>query len=600
MSMNTDGLQLAKEIDVAMRRQEGTLVIKNLKIFNVFTQEVMEGDIAIEGEKIVGIGRYNGRENGSNVIDGEGKIAIPGLIDGHIHLESAMVHPREFARAVVRHGTTTVITDPHEIANVAGEEGIKYMLDATKDLPIKVFFMLPSCVPATPFDESGAVLNQEELAPFYEDNRVLGLAELMNYVGTVAGDEIVLDKVVDARKRGKLVDGHAPELSGDALNAYVCAGARSDHECSSFQEARQKISLGQWVMIREGTAAKNLKALLGLFDAPYNQRCMLATDDRHPGDLFREGHIDFIIKEAIALGADVRTAIIMATKNAATYFGLEGYGAIAPGYFADIVLLDDLEHFNVEMVINHGKPVYSIGSDQISDQISDHRLDHRLNHRSEGVAKALENRQQWKRVYNSVNIRPVAVEQLDCKIVDQKVRAIGLVAHELYTKNLSILLSEDAVTSKEAFQREMDEKDLTYLSVVERHKATGHIGNAYLSGYGLKRGAIASSVAHDSHNIIVAGKQKEDMVLAIECIAKMNGGLCITCDGEVLCELPLPIGGLMSEESVVVVDKKLSKLKEIAKNLGVYDTIDPFMTLAFVSLPVIPELRLTSPGLVEV
>ena len=545
------------------------LVLKNARIVNVFTKEIESGDVAIKDGYIVGIGEFDGEEE----IDIGGRIICPGLIDGHIHIESSMISPSEFAGAVAPHGTTAVIADPHEIANVAGEEGIRYMLEASAGLPVDIFFMLPSCVPATPLDESGAELSADELEPFYKEERVAGLAELMNSFGTVRADEEIIRKIQGANSYGKRIDGHAPFLTGKDLNAYITAGVRSDHECSSAEEAIEKLKLGQFIMIREGTAARNLEALLPLFDDKYCDRCMLVTDDKHGSDLIDNGHIDYIIRKAIRAGKDPLNAIKMATLNAAMYFGLKDRGAIAPGYIADIIVLSDLEEFTVEKVFKNGRLTVDGGKNVWA------------------IKSPLIDKEKYPRVFNSFNLREIKPSDLEIRDEGTKKRVIKVIPGQI--------LTEELIVESSSKQAEPD-KDIIKLAVIERHKGTGHTGVGFVSGYGLKKGAIASSVAHDSHNLIVAGCTDGDMALAANTVRENGGGLAVVCDGKVLSSLPLPIGGLMCEMNVNEVEDILRVMKEQARQLGVNEGIDPFMTLAFTALPVIPKLRLLTQGVVDV
>ena len=545
------------------------LVLKNARIVNVFTKEIESGDVAIRDGYIVGIGEFDGEEE----IDIGGRIICPGLIDGHIHIESSMISPSEFAGAVAPHGTTAVIADPHEIANVAGEEGIRYMLEASAVLPVDIFFMLPSCVPATPLDESGAELSADELEPFYKEERVAGLAELMNSFGTVRADEEIIRKIQGANSYGKRIDGHAPFLTGKDLNAYITAGVRSDHECSSAEEAIEKLKLGQYIMIREGTAARNLEALLPLFDDKYCDRCMLVTDDKHGSDLIDNGHIDYIIRKAIRAGKDPLNAIKMATLNAAMYFGLKDRGAIAPGYIADIIVLSDLEEFTVEKVFKNGRLTVDGGKNV------------------RAIKSPLIDKEKYSRVFNSFNLREIKPSDLEIRDEGTKKRVIKVIPGQI--------LTEELIVESSSKQAEPD-KDIIKLAVIERHKGTGHTGVGFVSGYGLKKGAIASSVAHDSHNLIVAGCTDGDMALAANTVRENGGGLAVVCDGKVLSSLPLPIGGLMCEMNVNEVEDILRVMKEQARQLGVNEGIDPFMTLAFTALPVIPKLRLLTQGVVDV
>lgn len=567
---------LREQVAAATGSKKAELVLKNAQIVNVFTQSVETGDIAIEGGYIVGIGNYEGITEK----DLGGAYVCPGFLDGHIHIESSMTSPGEFERAVVPHGTIAVITDPHEIANVAGMAGIRFMMQSAQKLDLDVYFMLPSCVPATDLDESGAELLARDLEPFYADEKVLGLAEMMNAFGVTHGDKGCFEKLVQARSLKKAIDGHAPALSGKELNAYVTAGIRSDHECSDFEEAKEKFARGQWIMIRQGTAAKNLKALMGMFEDPYYQRCLLVTDDKHPGDLIRIGHIDAIIREAVSMGADPIRAIRMGTLNAAAYFGLHDMGAVAPGYKADLAVFDDLRTLNVKQVYKGGKLVAENG-----------KMLHQKEKNTDWSTEIKE------RVFHSFHRVPITVEELQLKeTTGTHQRVIDMVAHELITKERIEEWKElPGVAPGVDISR-----DIVKLAAIERHKNTGHVGLGFLGKYGLKKGAVATSIGHDSHNLVIAGVTDEDMVLAGNRVIENGGGLAIALEGKVLADLPLPIGGLMADEPVEVVDEKLEHMKKLSVELGISEDIDAFMTLAFISLPVIPKLRLNTYGVIDV
>ena len=567
---------LREQVAAATGSKKAELVLKNAQIVNVFTQSVETGDIAIEGGYIVGIGNYEGITEK----DLGGAYVCPGFLDGHIHIESSMTSPGEFERAVVPHGTIAVITDPHEIANVAGTAGIRFMMQSAQKLDLDVYFMLPSCVPATDLDESGAELLARDLEPFYADEKVLGLAEMMNAFGVTHGDKGCFEKLVQARSLKKAIDGHAPALSGKELNAYVTAGIRSDHECSDFEEAKEKFARGQWIMIRQGTAAKNLKALMGMFEDPYYQRCLLVTDDKHPGDLIRIGHIDAIIREAVSMGADPIRAIRMGTLNAAAYFGLHDMGAVAPGYKADLAVFDDLRTLNVKQVYKGGKLVAENG-----------KMLHQKEKNTDWSTEIKE------RVFHSFHRVPITVEELQLKeTTGTHQRVIDMVAHELITKERIEEWKElPGVAPGVDISR-----DIVKLAAIERHKNTGHVGLGFLGKYGLKKGAVATSIGHDSHNLVIAGVTDEDMVLAGNRVIENGGGLAIALEGKVLADLPLPIGGHMADEPVEVVDEQLEHMKKLSVELGISEDIDAFMTLAFISLPVIPKLRLNTYGVIDV
>lgn len=564
--------QLKALIDAARGITESDLVLKNGNILNVFTGEIEQGDVAVKDGVIVGIGSYSGKEE----IDVSDKYICPGLIDGHIHIESSMLSPAEFAKAVIPHGTTAVVADPHEIANVAGVEGIEYMIESVKDLPIDIFYMLPSCVPATPMDESGAILKADDLQRFYKDPHVKGLAELMDFYGTVRGDEDILDKIEGAFKAGKAIDGHAPGLKGTALNAYIIAGVGSDHECSDAEEAKEKLRRGQWIMVREGTAAKNMDRLMPMFDDGFCDRCMVVTDDKHAGEIVEFGHLDYIIRKAIRGGKKASNAIKMASLNPSVYFGLGKRGAVAPGYIADIIVVSGFDLFKVEKVFKSGKLVAQDGV--LVEDISSHIKP-----------------EDYPRVYHSFNMDPVKPEDLALKQKGSKKRVLELVKGEILTNE--IIVPSELDISPSGIQVD---KDILKIAVIERHKKTGHTGIGFVKGYGLQRGAIASSVAHDSHNIIVVGTNDEDMAVAANAVLDNNGGLAIAEDGKVLSSMALPIAGLMCDMDAVRSEDHLIEMKVMAKHMGCTHGIDPFMTLAFTALPVIPKLRILTKGMFDV
>ena len=548
-------------IDVAAGRAPADLVLKNATYVNVFSNELCHGDIAVAEGLIVGMGEYHGKVE----VDVSGKLVLPGFIDAHIHLESSLVSPTEFAKAVLPHGTTTVITDPHEIANVMGTDGIEYMLQATEDLPVDVRFMLPSCVPATPLDESGANLDYRAIDSFYDHPRVQGLAEMMNYVGVVNGDGQVVEKIVASQAHHKKIDGHAPGLSGKDLNAYIAAGVYSDHECSDMEDAMNKLRLGQYIMIREGTAARNLEALMPLLTSQYVDRCMFCTDDKHPNDLLEKGHIDYIVKKAISLGADPIVAVKAACHNAARYFLLNNRGAIAPGYLGDFVIIDDFQHFEIEMVYKRGVLMYD---GQLRDFPAP-EIDPYL----------------VKRAHDTFHVAHLTAEDFS----DGRPHAvIGMIPGEIVTQDAGYADHADP------------EQDILKIAVIERHKNTHHIGLGYIKGYGLKRGAVATSISHDSHNIIVVGATDEDMAAAANRIVENRGGITVMENGQVLGEVTLSIAGIMSDDSLVMVNSALEDAKDEAFGLGVSRGIDPFMTLSFMTLPVIPSLRITTRGVFDV
>ena len=554
--------QRQRLIQVATGKIPASLVFKNATYVNVFTNELLTGDIAVVDGFIAGIGSYSGVEE----IDCTNKILLPGFMDAHIHLESSLVNPAEFTKAVLPHGTTSVFTDPHEIANVMGTDGIEFMLQATEGLPIDVNFMLPSCVPATLYDESGANLDYKSIESFYKNPRVRGLAEMMNFVGVVNHDFDVVAKIVSAQSYGKIVDGHAPNLNLSNINAYIGAGIYSDHECSDLEDALSKIKLGLHVMIREGTAAHNLETLIPLLTEKYYSRCMFCTDDKHPSSLLETGHIDYIVKKAISLGVNPIIAVKAASYNVARYFSMNEQGAIAPGFICDLLVIDNFENFNIERVYKNGILVAENG---ISKEFSIPQIDKKLE----------------KKAHNTFNISPLSLSDFE----DSSLKSIiGIVNGEIITTDEG---TASCINLNE---------DILKIAVVERHKNTKHIGIGYIKGYGLKEGAVATSISHDSHNIIVVGTNESDMVAAVNRIIGLNGGIVVMNKGQVVAELPLAIAGIMSDDTMICVNEKLECAKEKAYNLGVGRGIDPFMTLSFMALPVIPVLRITTKGVFDV
>ena len=560
--INRKLLKKQRIIAAAAGREPADLVLKNATFVNVFSNELSTMDIAVAEGLIVGMGSYQGRSE----VDCTGKIILPGFLDAHIHLESSLVSPTEFVKAVLPHGTTTVVTDPHEIANVMGTDGIEYMLQATEDLPVDVRFMLPSCVPATPLDESGAILDYRAIDSFYDHPRVQGLAEMMNFVGAINGDEQTVEKIVAAQAHHKKIDGHAPDLQGNDLNAYIAAGVYSDHECHDVKDAIAKLERGQFIMIREGTAARNLEALMPLLTGKYADRCMFCTDDKHPNDLLEKGHIDYIVKKAISLGADPITAVKVACHNAARYFLLNNRGGISPGYLADFVIIDNFQDFNIEQVYKKGVLMVDHGEiqDFPSPEIEPYLVE---------------------RAHKTFHVAALTTEDF----AEKRPRGIiGMVDGEITTVDAGYSDRIDV------------EYDVLKIAVVERHKNTHHIGIGYIQGYGLKSGAVATSISHDSHNIIVVGTNETDMAAAVNRVVELNGGIVVWDGGQSVAEVPLAIAGIMSDEPLVTVNEKLETAKDAAHKLGVNPGIDPFMTLSFMALPVIPSLRITTRGVFDV
>ena len=559
-------MNLKNIIRSARGRKPVDLVLANARIINVFSGEIFGGDIAVADGYIIGFGPYAAKKT----VDMGGRFVSPGFIDAHVHIESYMTGITEFARAVVACGTTAVVADPHEIANVLGTEGIDYMLRSSQGQPMNIYFTLPSCVPATNMETSGATLTAEDLLPFMDHERILALAEMMNYPGVINEDPEVLRKIHMAKRSRKPVDGHAPGLSGHDLCAYISAGISSDHECTTEQEAKEKLNLGMHIMIREGTAAKNLEALIPVVNERTARRMMWCTDDRHPQDILDQGHIDSMVRKAILSGLDPVIAIQMATINPAEYFRIQNVGAIAPGRRADLVVFSDLNSPYMEVVYFGGVLVAENGT--ISPEIAT----------PDPVLFP-----------SSMN---VDTEQIDFSIpmATGRIRVMDIVPDQIITGQsiMEAMISEGRAVADTS-------RDILKIAVIERHTGSGNMGKGFVRGFGLKRGAIASSVAHDSHNIIVVGTNDDDMNAAIRAIVKMGGGLAAAYDKKVCANLALPIAGLMSQEPIQAVRDRIDSLINAARELGTI-LADPFMTLSFLALPVIPELKITDKGLVDV
>ena len=556
-------------INVARGLEKADLVIKNANIVNVLSEEIYKGDIAIVDGVIAGIGEnYSGEKE----IDVNGAFVSPSFIDGHVHLESAMMLPKEFASVVLPAGTTTVIIDPHEISNVLGLHGISFMHEAVKNLPMDVYTMLPSCVPATPFETSGFDLNSYDLSLLIDKPWVLGLAEMMNFPGVLNLDNNVMAKLELAKSKEKRIDGHAPYLSGKDLCAYVASGVKSDHECTTPEEAIERIRLGMYVMIREGTAAKDLDALLPVLKNCNTRKCIFVTDDRHPSDL--KEHINGMVRRAVEAGVDPIKAIQVASLNTAEYFGLQKLGAIAPWYKADLLVLPDLKSFKPDIVMKNGNVIAHNG--KLAIEIP------------QGEALA---------VRNSVNVRWITPEDFKISVNEPDgkigVKALEVIPHQLITKSVE---TEALVEDGNAISN--IENDTLKICVIERHRATGNIGKGFVKGFNLKCGAIASTVAHDSHNMIVIGTNDADMYTAAVALIKCKGGKVVVKDGEIISELALPIAGLMSDRKFDYVVDKCEELNQAAHSIGC-ELNDPFMTMGFLSLPVIPELKITDKGVFD-
>ncbi len=556
---------LEELIQVARGEVEVDLLLKNARVVNVFSGDIHRANVAIHQSRVVGFGEYRARR----VIDLQGQFLSPGFIDGHVHVESSMLRVSEFARVVVPQGTTTVVCDPHEIANVLGLDGIRYILESAKYNPLSVYVMLPSCVPATDMETAGSRLTAEDLAPMLGGEWVLGLAEVMNYPGVIFRDWEVLQKIKKAT--GKPIDGHAPGLTGRDLCAYVAAGIGSDHECTTPQEAQEKLQLGMHIMLREGTTARDMENLLPIITPGNASNCMFVTDDRHLTDLLQEGHMNFVIRKAIGLGLDPVTAIQMATINTARYFGLKDKGAIGPGLRADLVVLDNLTDFRIQMVFRDGELVAQ-----------------------QGVLLPQAQKPKIVPLRSSMNIDWQGREDLRLPAQGRRAKVIGVEPNSVVTDSLvEDLKIEDGLAVADV------ERDILKIAVFERHLASGNVGLGFVKGFQLKRGALSSSVAHDSHNLMVVGTNDADMLRAAHEVESMRGGLVAVEDGRVLAKLPLPIAGLMSERPFEEVNAQLQAVLDAAYSLG-SPLHDPFMALSFMALPVIPALKLTDRGLVDV
>jgi len=558
--------KLARLISVAKGESPADLILANARVVNTFTGEVEGGNVAICGDSIAGVGDYH---RAKQVLDLAGKYLSPGLINGHTHLESSMLDVGQYARAVVPRGTLALVTDLHEIANVCGLEGMRYVLNCARRLPLDLFLMAPSCVPATHLETAGASISPEDIRRILRWPESIGLGEVMNFPGVIGADASVLGKIELAK--GKVIDGHAPGVSGEDLAAYIAAGIHSDHESVSLAEARDKLRQGMFIMIREGSSEKNLDALLPLVTDKTYKRCFFVVDDRSCADLLRDGDIDAVVRKAIGRGLDPVRAIQMATINTAEYFRLDRLGAVAPGYLANLIVLDDLPNLQISMVFYRGRLVAREGKPLFSlPQPGD-----------SGVT-------------NTMNIKPFTIEALGLTASGETKPAIEVVPGQIITrKKLEKVKAVEGVIVPDTG------RDILKLVVVERHKATGNIGLGLVTGFGLKKGALASSIAHDSHNIIAVGTNDEDIFTAIREIERLQGGLVAAAGGEVLASLGLPIAGLLSDEPLEIVVGKLGKLEQVAKDLGT-TLPSPFATLSFLALPVIPELRLTDLGLVDV
>lgn len=560
---------LQEFLKVSRGEVQGDLLLKGGYVVDVFTGEVRRTNVVIVGNRIAGVGsEYN---RAKQVVDVSGFYIAPGFIDAHIHIESSLLSVAEFARLCLLHGTTSVVADPHEIANVLGERGVNYILKASEGLPFDVFIAVPSCVPATSLETNGGKIDVPAVERLLKHKRVIGLAEVMNYPGVIFGDKDVLQKIQAAKASGKKVDGHSPGLSGLLLQSYAAAGIGSDHECISFEEAREKLRAGMRIFIREGSAAHNLEALVRVVNAISLRRCCLVSDDRHPSDLLYEGHLDCVLRKAIALGIVPIEAIQMVTLNPAEYFGFDDRGAIASGYLADIVVLGDLEKIDVQMVVKSGKIVVENRQFKVKIAVRDD-----------------------KKVLNSVRIPALTVKDFAIKAEGELCNVIRVVPGQIITER-----HIQAPTVKNGFVVADTRRDLLKLVVIERHKGTGRMGKGLVTGFGLKKGALGSTVAHDSHNIIIVGTNDRDMLVAARALKSMGGGYVAVAEGKIVAKLALPIAGLMSNKPANEVAADLRLLIEKAQRWG-SRLENPFVTLSFLALPVIPELKLTDWGLVDV
>lgn len=561
--------KLEKRIRVSAKKELADLVITNAKIVNVFTGEIMTGDVAIADDTIAGIGSYKGK----SIVDAKGKYLIPGFIDGHVHIESSMLTPQEFAKILLLHGVTTVITDPHEIANVAGADGIQYMLDKSENLPLDIRVMLPSCVPAVPEDSNGATLYAKDLEPFYSHERVLGLAEVMDFPSVYETNLNMIDKLVLTKKNNRLIDGHAAGIEREKLNVYSAAEIRNDHEATTLQEAKDRLDLGMYLMIREGTVAKDLKALLPAVTTRNSRRCLLVTDDKLVDDLIEEGSVDHSVRIAIEQGIDPIIAIQMVTINAAECFRLDSIGAVSPGYQADFLLVDNLEELTIHSVFKKGECVVEDGK-LLEEKLIEHSY----------LATNLP----------PINCAKVTLDDLKLPLASDLCHIIEIIPNSIVTNEVIEKVEVENGNFKSSLK-----KDQLKLVVAERHRETGNVGKAIVKGFGFKNGAIATTISHDSHNIVAVGTSDEDILLAINELQNINGGIVVVSEGLVVATLPLPIAGLISDQDYLTLYEQLKSLNQKVKILQGNDTFNPFLTLSFLSLTVIPTLKLTDKGLFD-
>lgn len=554
-------------IQCALGQIKADVVLKNAYVVDVFNGEIACGDVAIINGRIAGIGEYDGVEN----IDCSGMYVAPSYIDGHMHIESTMLSPSELAKAIIPCGTTDLIADPHEIANVCGMNGVNFFIEEGKNTPLNIHMMMPSCVPATPYENSGAILNGNDVEVAMARNDIFGLGEFMNYPGILSLDKDCLKKIQAAKNAGKMIDGHAPNLSGKQLNAYACTGIKTDHECMTHEEMKEKVALGMYVHLREGSATRNVKQNCGFINEKNMRRVILCTDDRHSSDIKVRGHLDCNMRLLVEEGVNPIWAITMGTLNTAECYGLKDKGAVAPGYIADLVVLNNLVEFKAQYVFKDGKMVAKNGVALFDTQ-----------------SNIPEN------VLSTVHIKPLKESDFDLYSKTENVKVIRLLHNNVVTEKVirSVKINNGVVDIKGT--------DMLKLAVVERHKATGNIGLGLIEGYGLKNGAIALTVSHDSHNIIVLGDNNQDMLACVRELEKLGGGMTIASGGKVLKSLPLKIAGLMTDENMQAFNDKLQEIIDIAYNMGVSTDIQPFMSLSFLALVVIPELKITDRGLFDV
>lgn len=567
LQLNKD--QLIHQIRTASKKEPADLVIKNGKVIDVFSGELLETDVAITDEMIIGLGDYEGKE----IIDAQGRFISPALIDAHVHIESSLLTPGAFSDVLAAHGVTAAITDPHEIANVLGANGIRFMLERAQESSIDLYFMLPSSVPATSFEHNGATLEADDLEPLFQYDNVLGLAEVMDFPAVLNADERMVAKLAMTQKHSWRIDGHAAGLNAQDINVYKAAGIRTDHECVNVDEAKDRLSRGLYVMIRQGTVAKDLPQLISLVNETNSRRFLFCTDDKYPDDLIQEGSVDYNVRLAIKHGLDPITCIKMASLNAAECYGFREKGAIAPGYEANFLLLDDLNQFSIQQVYAHGKLVAEQG--------------HTIQEHTNSSIGAEKHPLTWPKLSPSNFAIPLGSAQ--------KAHVIEIIPNSLVTRDLV-----EKVSVKNGCFACSPDSDHLKLAVIERHNGLGTIGLAIVKGFEMKSGAMATTIAHDSHNLVVTGCSDADMIVAAERLREIDGGMVVVNDGKVLAELALPIAGLMTDTPAAKVAQTLKNLRQAATSLGVSESFNPFLTLSFLSLPVIPDLKLTDTGLFDV